>query len=89
MIITPEQDTSNHQEEDEQPSTSRSSIQVSTRPVTFSELIPITKWERSLRIMTKLPNYHLTSIDHINYITTKNNKKTTKGKRKKRETKQE
>lgn len=80
-VFTPEQDTSNHQEEDEQPSSSRSSVEVSTRPVTFSDLIPFPKWEMSLKTRARPPTYHLTSTDHINYITTKKNKKQPKAKK--------
>lgn len=81
-VFTPEQDTSNHQEEEEQPSSSWSSVEVSTRPVTFSDLIPIPKRERSLKTRARPPTYHLTSTDHINYITSKN-KKQPKGKNQK------
>lgn len=36
--------------------------------VTFRDLIPIPKWERSLRTKANPPTHHLTSIYHIKYI---------------------
>ncbi len=55
-------------------------MEVSTRPITFSDLILIPKRERTLRARAEAPTYHLTSNDLINYITTKKDKKQPKGK---------
>ena len=82
-VFTPEADASNHQEQHKQPKTAGSSIEVSTRPFTFSDLIQIPKWEKILRQRAKPPTIHLTNIEHINYIAAKKNETKPKGKDKK------
>lgn len=59
--FTAEQHTSNHREEDEQPSTSGSSIEVSTKP---SATFP--KRERGLRTLNKRRPHQGLSTLHIN-----------------------